>query len=101
MDRTTQLAAEIRALRALCDPAMTDRLRQNLMKSLDGHIFLDPEYQVVFESIRSLFQSGPISAARLALHLNNRGFPDIDMDRYFSAAGMNSEQRESTNKKHA
>ena len=80
---------------------MTDRQRQNLMKSLDGHVFLDSEYQVVFESIRALFHSGPISAARLALHLNNRGFPDIDMERYFIAAGENSEPDERTNKTQA
>lgn len=77
---------------------MTERQRQNLMKSLDGHVFLDPEYQVVFESIRALLHSGPISSARLALHLNNRGFPDIDTDRYFPAAGVHLEPHERTNK---
>ncbi|MGD0908855.1 MAG: hypothetical protein ABSA96_14830 [Candidatus Acidiferrales bacterium] len=80
---------------------MTERLRQNLIDSLAGHNFLDAEYQVVFESIRALFQSGPISSARLAVHLNNRGFPDIDMDRYFPAAGVNAKPLENTNKKQA
>jgi len=96
MNRTTQLAAEIRALRALCDSTMTDRQRQNLMKSLEGHRFLEPDCQVVFESIGALLHGGPITAARLTLHLNNRGFPDIDTGRYFATAGASSETLEST-----
>lgn len=101
MDRSTQLAAEIQALRALCDQSLSDRQRENLMTSLEAHRFLDAEYQVVFESIRALVPGGPVSAARLALHLNNRGFPDVDLDRYFQAAGVDSERQGRMNKKQA
>jgi hypothetical protein len=80
---------------------MTQRQRRNLLKSLDGHIFLEPEYQVVFESIRVLLPGGPISSAKLALHLNNRGFPDIDLDRYYPAPDGHSQEHERANKKRA
>ncbi len=101
MKRTTQLSAELRALCTLCDPAMSGKLRQNLLASLEGHKFLEPESQAIFESIRALAGSGPISRERLAQHLNNRGFPDIDIERYFLADGMNSESPDSTTKNHA
>ncbi len=91
--------AELRALRALCDSAMPEKLRQNLLASLDGHRFLDPESQVIFESIRASAKNGPISRERLALHLNNRGFPDVDVDLYFPETHTNSEASVSTNKK--
>ena len=55
------------------------------MESLSGHSFIEPEHQVVFESIRTLFPRGPFSLAQLRVHLNNRGFPDTDVERYFRA----------------
>ncbi len=57
------------------------------------------EHQVVFESIRFLLSRGTLTAARLAVHLNNRGFPDVDMEKYFPqprpriARGKNSRAR--------
>ena len=53
------------------------------MQSLSRRAFLDPEREVVFESVRALLRLGPISLARLRVHLNNRGFPDIDVEKYF------------------
>jgi hypothetical protein len=86
MDRKTQLAAEIRALRTLCDESIPRNLRQNLIQSLGPRAFLQPEHQVVFESIRALFALGPVSEAQLRVHLNNRGFPDTDIEKYFQPA---------------
>jgi hypothetical protein len=86
MDRETQFATELQALRVLCDEAIARELRQRLMMSLAQHAFLEPEHQVVFESIRGLFPRGPISVAQLRIHLNNRGFPDTDVEKYFQPA---------------
>jgi len=83
MDRQTQLEAELKALRTLCDETVARNLRQNLIQSLGPHAFSDPEREVIFESIRSLFLRGPISREQLRVHLNNRGFPDTDVDKYF------------------
>ena len=86
MDREKQFATELRALRTLCDEAIPRNLRQNLIQSLGQHSFTKPEHQIVFESIRALFPRGPISEEQLRIHLNNRGFPDTDVEEYFQPA---------------
>jgi len=98
MDRETQFAAELQALRTLCDEAIARKLRQNLIQSLGPRAFLEPEHQVVFESIRALFPRGPISVAELRVHLNNRGFPDTDVEKYFQPATAGSIEHRPTDK---
>ncbi len=84
-ERVATLAAEIRILRSLCGETFTRKQRLELLQAVDHYIFIEPEHQVVFESLRSLLVRGPVNSARLAVHLNNRGFPDIDMEKYFRA----------------
>jgi hypothetical protein len=86
MDRKTQLAAELQALCTLCDEAIPRKLRQNLIQSLSPSKFTEPEHRVIFESICALFPRGPIAAEKLRIHLNNRGFPDTDVEKYFQPA---------------
>jgi len=86
MDSETQFATELQALRVLCDEAIAGEQRQGLMQSLAHHPFIEPEHQVVFESIRALSSRGPISMGQLRVHLNNRGFPDTDVEKYFLPA---------------
>ena len=86
MDRKTQFVAELRALRTLCDESVARNLRQNLIQSLGPRSFLEPEHKVVFESICALFPRGPIRQEQLRVHLNNRGFPDTDVEKYFPSA---------------
>ena len=81
-----QTGAELLVLRALCDEAAPRERRMELIELYARQAFVEPEHQVVFESIRALFPRGPISAARLSVHLTNRGFPDIDMEKYFPPA---------------
>jgi hypothetical protein len=83
MDRETQFATELDALRALCHEAIPREERLRHMQSLSQHVFLEPEHQVVYESIRALLPHGPLSLAQLRVHLNNRGFPDTDVEKYF------------------
>ena len=98
MNRETQFATELQALRTLCDESIARKLRQNLIQSLGPHAFTNPEHQVVFESIRALFPRGPISAAKLRIHLNNRGFPDTDVEKYFQPARTGNIEHLSTDK---
>jgi hypothetical protein len=98
MDRETQFATEFQALRALCDEATPRVERQRLLQSLNEHTFIEPEHQVVFESICALFPRGPISVGPLRLHLNNRGFPDTDVEKYFQPAPAGSVQQEHKSK---
>lgn len=93
MDRERQSATDLRDLRALCCEATPRDQRERLLNSLSLHSFLEPEHQVVFESIRALFSRGPISAERLRVHLNNRGFPDTDVDKYFHASQTDRSER--------
>jgi hypothetical protein len=83
MDREAQFTTELEALRALCDEAVPRDERLRRMESLSLQTFIEPEHQVVYESIRALLPRGPISAAQLRVHLNNRGFPDTDVQKYF------------------
>jgi hypothetical protein len=83
MDRVSKSEDEIRLLRRLCDETASRVQRVELLRSVEGYIFLDPEHQVVFESICFLLPRGGVSAGRLAVHLNNRGFPDVEIEKYF------------------
>ena len=85
MDRETQFATELQALRVLCDQAIPREDRQRLMQALSHHPVIDPEHQVVFESIHALSSRGSLSAGQLRIHLNNRGFPDTDIEKYFQS----------------
>ena len=98
MDHEKQIAAELKALRTLCDEAIARNLRQNLIQSLDTHAFSEPEHQVVFESIQALLPRGPISEAQLRVHLNNRGFPDTDVEKYFQPATAEDVRQKETGK---
>jgi hypothetical protein len=91
MDRAAQLLAEVRVLGTLCNREGTSEQRTALVHTLGHYVFFEPEHQVVFESIRALLPRGRTSAADLAVHLNNRGFPDVDLGKYCSAALPNIE----------
>ena len=86
MEQGIQFATELQSLRVLCDEAAPREERLKLMRTLAQQVFAEPEHQVVFESIRALLSRGPVSPERLCVHLNNRGFPDTDVDKYFQPA---------------
>ena len=86
MDRAAQLLAEVQILGTLCNREIASGGRAELMHALEHYIFLEPEHQVICESIRSLLPRDRISPERLAVHLNNRGFPDVDLGKYSAAA---------------
>ena len=94
MGRESQPADELQALRSLCDEASPRTARQKLLQSLSPQSFLEPEHQVVFESIRALFSRGDFSAVQLRVHLNNRGFPDTDVEKYFQRTQIESADRQ-------
>ena len=83
------LLAEVQLLGMLCTQAGTVEQHNELAHTLDGYAFLEPEHQIVFGSIRALLLHDRLSNARLAVHLNNRGFPDVDLEKYCAAALAN------------
>ena len=86
MDHDNHISAELQALRALCREETPTADREQIIKTLSAHSFSNPERQVVFESLRSLLARGGVSPERLRIHLNNRGFPDTDVEKYFQPA---------------
>jgi phytoene/squalene synthetase len=91
MDRLAQLTAEMQVLGTLCNREDQHEVRAELVHVLERYGFLEPEHQIVFESIRALLLRDRLSKARLAVHLNNRGFPDVDLEKYCAAAFANIE----------
>lgn len=85
MDRETQIANEFQALRALGDEDIPRVERHRIVESLSRHTFIEPEHQVVFQSMLAIFSRGPITVEQLRVHLNNRGFPDTDVEKYFQS----------------
>jgi hypothetical protein len=91
-DDAAPVVAEARLLGTLCNREGTSEQRTELAHTLDHYVFLEPEHQVVFESIRSLLPHDRISTTRLAVQLNNRGFPDVDLETYCAAAFTDIEE---------
>lgn len=94
MNREKQFAAELNALRTLCNESYSRVQQLNLLNSVGKHRFQDAEHQVVWESIRFLLPRGPISLSQLRVHLNNRGFPDTDVEKYFEPPMSAAVERE-------
>ena len=92
MDRASLLLAEGQILGTLCNQVGTSEQRNELVKILERYAFLEPEHQIVFESIRSLVLHDRLSKARLAVQLNNRGFPDVDLEKFCAAALANIDE---------
>jgi len=92
MDRAALLLAEVQILGTLCTQAGTVEQCNELAHTLDGYAFLEPEHQIFFGSIRALLLYDRISNSNLAVHLNNRGFPDVDLEKYCAAALENIDE---------
>jgi hypothetical protein len=89
MNRKAQLEAEVQVLGTLCNRAGAREQHADIVSAFDHYQFLEQEHQIIFESIRSLLVHHRLSTTRLAVHLNNRGFPDVDLEKY-CAAGLPS-----------
>jgi hypothetical protein len=87
VNHQAQVEAEARVLGTLCIAAASRERCTEIISALDRYEFLEPEHQILFGSIRALLERGRLSTANLAVHLNNRGFPDVDLEKY-RAAGL-------------
>lgn len=97
MGSDKKISAGLQTLRELCNDAISREERLGRLNSLSQHDFLTPEHQVVFESVCVLLRRGSISASQLRVHLNNRGFPDVDVETYFPRAQTRSRGQENSN----
>ena len=84
--RAAILGAEVQLLGTLCGEQSSHEKRLELAQILEHYEFVEPEHRVVFESIRALLPRNRVSAPRLAVHLNNRGFPSVELEKYVAVA---------------
>jgi hypothetical protein len=94
MDRAANPDDELQMLRILCGESTSREQQLEILRSLRDLVFRDPEHQVVLESVRILCLRDALSADRLAVHLNNRGFPDVILEKYFTSAPTNGAAKE-------
>src|ERR1700687_5329030 len=85
MDPAAISLSEVQILGALCNQTGAREQRAELAQTLDRYTFVEPEHLIVFGSIRFLLVHDQFSKARLAVHLNNRGFSDVDLEKYCAA----------------
>lgn len=83
-DVAARFAAELGVLCALCGMRASVTQRSAMIRSLGAYRFIDPEHQVLFEAIAALSRGPLFSASALTVQLNNRGFPDLDLEKYFA-----------------
>jgi hypothetical protein len=91
MDRSESSLAEIEMIGTLIKRVGTNAQRTELVRTLENYAFVEPEHRIVFESIRFLVLRDTVSKEKLAVHLNNCGFPDVDLDKYIAAGNADIE----------
>ena len=75
---------ELAALRALCQGSTDGSLLREGLGILAGHRFVEPLHQVFFEVLETISSDNPaVIRDLLPARLNNRGFPDFDLEIYF------------------
>ena len=93
--RAARIAAERQLLAALCQGSLDARTRETALRRLARHHFAEPEHEVIFQAIEKLPTEKPPNAGRdatkdtrekLIAALMRRGFPDLDIEPFFSMA---------------
>lgn len=75
---------ELLALRGMCQGARDARVWDDGIRILNAHAFQDPVHGLVFETLREINTDDPrIIRGLLAARLTNKGFPDVDVEKYF------------------
>ena len=84
---------ELAALRALCQPAGEDSLLSVGLEILAGYQFVVPAHQVLFEALQAIHSVHPRRIREhLPVLLNNRGFPDFDLENFYQPPALSREQ---------
>ncbi len=81
---TEALQAERNVLRALCQSAARSDVLARSITLLAHYRFREPAHQIVFDALRELgHRSGRQIRELLAVRLNNKGFPDLNLEPFF------------------
>ena len=90
-----QREAERQLLAVLCQHSLDKRAHQKIVQRLAVHPFLDPEHEILFLALTKL-HSGNSEERRAALPsvLTRLGFPDYDLQPFFSMPLPSAQQIE-------
>ena len=81
------LEAERTILRLLCQAGLTGAERAENMRLLSGYRFADATHQIIFECLWELRAADRETIRQqLSARVNNKGFPDLDLDWLFEPA---------------
>jgi hypothetical protein len=87
------LASERDVLRAMCQGTREGPVRAEGLAILAAYRFADSVHQLVFDTLRQIpSDSPPIIRQQLTGRLNNKGFPDLDLDTFFEPHNISAEQ---------
>jgi hypothetical protein len=85
LTRAEQIGAERKLLAALCQCAVAADRRAAILRSLHGHVFADPDHQVVYRALAASIPLDPSDARQALTQAATRlGFPDLDFDALFT-----------------
>ncbi len=82
--RATKVGAERTVLRAMCVGALGRTVWREGVDLLANYRFADNVHQLIFDAMREIQTDDPrIIRELLPARLNNKGFPDLDLETYF------------------
>jgi len=80
----TKAEAERTVLRAMCVGALGRTVWREGVDLLADYRFADNVHQLIFEAMREIQTDDPLIIRELLpARLNNKGFPDLDLETYF------------------
>ena len=80
----TKAEAERTVLRAMCVGALGRTVWREGVALLADYRFADNVHQLIFDTVREIHTGDPLILRQLLpARLNNKGFPDLDLDTYF------------------
>ena len=83
-DNRAIIEAERRLLRALCQAASDESIRETAKKELQDYRWRDPIHQVVFTCLGDLPPDNPmLTREQLPARVARKGFPDVPWEDFF------------------
>src|SRR3989442_9308788 len=80
----TKAEAERTVLRAMCMGALGRTFWREAVALLADYRFADNVHQLIFDTVREIHTGDPLILRQLLPPpLNNKGFPDLNLDTYF------------------
>jgi len=89
--REAILQAEREILQALCRGTLEGSVKAAAMEILGSYTFQESVHQLVFETLREIPSDDPeLLRAQLLVRLNNKGFPDLDLEAFFQPHALSA-----------